>query len=135
MQTIIDQLIEDEGLRVMPYYCTAGKLTIGVGRNLEDRGISRPEALYLLNNDIANCNRELDESLPWWRGMNQVRQNVLINMCFNLGINKLLKFRNTLAAMERGDYAAASVGMLASKWAGQVGQRAVRLAKQMREGE
>lgn len=127
-------LIRDEGLRLKPYRCTAGKLSIGVGRNLEDVGISKSEAEYLLHNDILNVQIDLDRKLPWWRAMSEARQLVLANMAFNLGISSLLGFKNTLGAMERGDYEAAAVGMGASKWAVQVGPRATRLIKMMREG-
>ena len=115
-------LIRDEGLRLKPYRCTAGKLSIGVGRNLDDVGISKSEAEYMLHNDILNVQIELDRNLPWWRKMSEARQLVLANMAFNMGIQTLLGFKNTLSAMERGDYAAAAVGMGSSKWAVQVGR-------------
>lgn len=129
-----EQLIIDEGLRLKPYKDSVGKLTIGVGRNLDDRGISMHEAMFLLDNDIEAVEDDLDQRLPWWRGLSDARQLVIANMCFNLGICRLLGFKNTLAAIKSGDYAAAADGMLASKWAGQVGKRAHRLAKMMREG-
>ncbi len=135
------ELIRDEALRLKPYRCTAGKLTIGVGRNLDERGITADEALYLLRNDIAAVEADLDRTLPWWRDMDETRQRVLANMCFNLGIDRLLGFKNTLKLMRTGDYLGASQAMLASKWAGQVGigtaekpGRAMRLALMMRDG-
>jgi lysozyme len=87
-----------------------------------------------LANDIRDVEVQLDKHLPWWREMNDVRQNVLANMCF-MGIGKLLGFKNTLAFMQAKRYDAAAVGMLDSLWAKQVGQRAVRLATMMRTGE
>lgn len=129
-----DQLIAHEGLRLKPYLDSLGILTIGVGRNLYHRGISKDEAMFLLENDMALVEEDLDRECPWWRGMSESRQLVLADMCFNLGIHKLKGFRNTLAAMKVGDYAAAADGMLASLWATQVGQRAQRLAKMVREG-
>lgn len=132
--TLKRQLIVDEGLRLRPYRCTAGKLTIGIGRNLDDLGITREEALMLAENDIIRVEQELDATLPWWREMSERRQQALANMCFNLGIQRLLKFTNTLAAMEQGDYEAAAAGMKASAWFRQVGERAVRLVDAMRRG-
>lgn len=129
------QLVAHEGLRLKPYLCTAGKRTIGIGRNLDDVGITEAEAMMLLDNDIDRCEAELDRALPWWRQMTEARQRVLLDMCFNLGIGRLLGFRNTLAAMEREDYHLAADGMLASKWASQVGRRAQTLASMMRSGK
>jgi lysozyme len=127
-------LVLHEGLRLKPYRCTAGKLTIGVGRNLDDNGITQAEAFQLLENDILAVEADLDRTWPWWREMSEARQQVLADMCFNLGLTRLGGFANTLAAMKRGDYNAAADGMLKSLWASQVGRRAQRLAKMMREG-
>lgn len=133
-QKLINQLVIDEGKRNKPYVDTVGKTTIGVGRNLTDRGIADDEVVFLLGNDIDLITRELDARLPWWRGMCDARQNVLANMAFNMGMSSLLTFKNTLACMQTAKYAEAADGMLASKWAKQVGARADRLAKIMREG-
>jgi lysozyme len=129
------ELARDEGRRLKPYTDTVGKLTIGVGRNLTDRGLSDGEVDHLLDQDIALSEAELDKVAPWWREMSGVRQRVLLNMHFNMGWPRLSNFKNTLGAMQAGDYAKAADGMLASVWAQQVGQRAVRLAKMMRTGE
>lgn len=129
-----EQLLTDEGLRLKPYKCTAGKTSIGVGRNLDDVGISKAEAMVMLNNDIDNCARDLDKALPWWRELDDARQNVLLNMCFNLGINRLLGFKKTLGLMQAKRYDAAAAEMLDSKWADDVGLRAARLARVMRTG-
>jgi lysozyme len=125
------QLVIDEGCKLKPYRDTVGKLTIGIGRNLDDVGISQAEAVALLGADISKVSAQLDSTLPWWREMSDRRQQVLANMAFNMGINSLLTFKNTLAAMKAGDYRATAAGMRASKWAGQVGARAERLAKIM----
>lgn len=129
------ELTRDEGLRLKPYRDTVGKLTIGIGRNLDDVGISQDEAMHLLDNDIARTTAALDKAIPWWRSLNDVRQRVVVNMAFNLGVAGLLGFKNTLAAMKAGRYADAAWGMLASKWATQVGERAKRLAAMMAKGE
>lgn len=128
------ELIRDEGLRLKPYRCTSNKLTIGVGRNLDDRGVTREEALYLLHSDIKAEEAALDKHLPWWRTLSDARQRVLLNMSFNLGIKRLLGFKNTLGMIERGQYVKAADGMLESLWARQVGSRAERLAERMRKG-
>lgn len=132
---MVRQLRLHEGERLKPYRCTAGKLTIGVGRNLEDRGITREEAAYLLTNDIAAEERELLRALPWVAKLDEVRQRVLLDMAFNMGVVGLLAFKRTLATIQAGDYQRAAAMMLDSKWAGQVGQRAERLSRMMATGK
>jgi len=129
------QLILHEGMRLNPYRDTVGKLTIGVGRNLDDEGISKEEALFLLENDITRVIAELDKALPWWEELDEVRQRVLADMCFNLGIGGLLKFQKTLELVEVHRYKEAAEEMLSSLWARQVGNRAVHLAKMMETGQ
>lgn len=134
LAALLDELVRDEGLRLKPYKDTVGKLTIGVGRNLDDVGISEAEAKHLLENDVARTVAALDRALPWWATLDEVRQRVVLNLAFNMGVGKLLEFKNTLAAMQAGNYVGAANGMLASKWATQVGARAKRLAKMMATG-
>lgn len=129
------QLIRHEGLKLKPYRCTAQKLSIGVGRNLEDVGISKDEAMTLLANDIDTVSDQLNTSLPWWKTLDDARQEVLANMAFNMGISTLLTFRNTLTAIKSGAYKDAAALMLQSKWAAQVGNRAKELAAQMESGK
>lgn len=131
IEALKDQLILHEGLKLKPYKCTAGKLTIGVGRNIEDIGITEDEARALLDNDILRVAQELDNGLPWWRDLSDVRQRVLLDMAFNLGTPTLMKFKNTLGLIEAGDFVGASEEMLRSRWAEQVGQRAITLSKAM----
>lgn len=133
-QNLREMLITDEGLRLKPYRDTVGKLTIGVGRNLDDLGISKDEAMIMLDNDILAAVDALDKTFPWWRGMSEVRQRVLVNMCFNLGIHGVANFRKALAAMEAGDYTTAAKEMEDSEWYRQVGGRAIRLVSLMRNG-
>jgi lysozyme len=128
-------LTVDEGRRPRIYVDTVGKVTGGVGRNLTDRPFSEDEMDLMLSNDIKGVERDLDRRLPWWRQMSEARQNVLANMCFNLGIDRLLGFVNTLSMMKAGRYDAAAAEMLNSTWAKQVGARAIRLAATMRKGE
>lgn len=133
------QLERDEGVRLRPYVDTVGKTSIGVGRNLTDVGISRIEAAYLLENDIDRAIRDLVGTFDWFPLLDPVRQCCLVAMAFNMGIGNshrgLRSFKTTLAAIARGDYAAAAVGMRRSRWALQVGLRAERLARQMETGK
>lgn len=131
---LLAELIRDEAERLKPYTDTVGKLTIGIGRNLSDRGISTEESRYLWNNDIDEVEKTLDRAFGWWRTLTEARQRVLVNMCFNLGLSRLLLFRKTLTAIHDGNYAEAAREMLESKWAQQVGARAERLAKLMEDG-
>lgn len=128
------QLEVDEGLRLKPYRCTAGKLTIGIGRNLDDNGITRGEAMFMLDNDVAKCEIEMFREFPWAKAMSDRRQQALCNMLFNMGLTRLKGFRKMLAFMKEGKYNEAADEMLNSKWAKQVGIRANRLAIMMRNG-
>lgn len=134
-EKLTEQLIRDEGVQYKPYTCTAGKLTIGIGRNIDDNGINHSEALLMLENDVTRCINEIDKNLPWVRKLNDQRSAALVNMAFNLGITRLLKFKKMLAALEVGEYITASNEMLDSKWARQVPKRARRLASQMEAGK
>ena len=128
-----DQLILHEGLELKSYTCSAGYVTLGVGRNVEELGITEDEARYLLDNDILRVTKELDNAMPWWRNMSEVRQRVVVDMVFNLGISRFLNFKNAINAMQEEDWDEAAAQMLDSRWADQVGQRATRLAKAMVE--
>lgn len=129
------QLIAHEDIRLKPYRDTRGKLTIGVGRNLDDMGLTQGEVMSMLDHDIARCINELNDHLPWWRNMTDARQRALLDMCFNLGITRLKTFKKALAAMQEEDYDKAALEMLDSKWARQVKGRAVTLASMMRAGK
>ena len=84
MDRIKEQLVRHEGLRLKPYRCTASKLTIGIGRNLDDCGISQSEAYVMLINDIMNCEKQLQAKIPdIYNDLDEVRKSVLLNMCFN----------------------------------------------------
>ena len=128
-----DDLIRHEGLSLAPYEDSEGVLTIGVGRNLE-RGISKEEALFMLDNDIVHHARELGIAFPIVHGLSQERYEALVNMAFNLGIPRLSTFRKMWAAIQAGDFDKAADEMLDSKWARQVGYRATELAETMRNG-
>lgn len=135
------ELRRDEGVRLKPYRDTVGKMTIGVGRNLDDVGVTNEEVDYLLENDIGRAMADLDRNLPWWRGLSEARQRALVNMAFNMGVPRLLKFRDLLAALQAGDYERAASEAFDSRWARQVGDgpggredRADRIAEMIREG-
>ena len=133
--TLQDQLVRDEGLRLKPYKDSVGKLTIGIGRNLDDVGISKDEAMVLLSNDILAATKSLETAFPWTMALDEVRLAALINMTFNMGIGGLAKFKNFLAACQQGNWTEARNQMLDSIWAEQVGARAQRLAIQVETGE
>lgn len=128
------QVMRHEGLRLKPYRDSVGKLTIGYGRNLDDKGIAIHEAAYLLSGDIQDATLSLVNTYPWFESLDSVRQAVLINLCFNLGPTKLAKFHATLQAIAAKQWGEASDHMLDSLWAQQVGHRATELAAQMRTG-
>ena len=131
---LIARLVRHEGLRLKPYRDTAGNLTIGVGRNLDGAGVSKAEALAMLASDIGAVEGALDTSQPWWRKLDDVRQDVMAELAFNLGPAGLSAFHDTLNAMRAGQYAAAADHLLASRWATQVGARASELAALLRTG-
>jgi lysozyme len=132
-----EQLVRHEGLRLKPYLDTAvpPRMTIGCGRNLTDRGISHATAEQMLEEDIDLVLSELEDKLPFFEKLDPVRQRVLADMCFNLGIGGLLGFHNTLKLVEEGKFDAAATNMLLSRWSQQVGPRAHTLARMMREGK
>jgi len=128
-------LIKHEALRLKPYEDVLTEdITIGVGRNLDSLGITEEEALYLLNNDIERCDKELLYNFKWYPDLCRVRQDAMINLCFNLGITRLKTFKKALAAMKEGDYNLAADEFLDSKWADQVGYRALEISDMIRTG-
>lgn len=128
-----DQIKTDEGFKAKPYHDSVGVLTIGYGTNL-DQGITEDQASSLLMLELDSVITELQKALPWVTDLSDVRQRVLYNMAYNLGVPSLLKFTDTLAMIKQGDYTGASIYMLRSKWAGQVGDRAKRLSVAMKDG-
>ena len=141
-----DSIMRHEGLVLAVYDDATGRTvgkgdtllgwpTIGYGRNLTGRGITRQEADILLLNDMTAVEKELDALIPWWRGLNQVRQLVLAEMAFNMGAANVVRgWPNTLEAIKAGRYAAAASAMRNSKWARQVKARAWTLANLMERG-
>jgi lysozyme len=145
---LIPDLERDEDVRLKAYKDSRGIWTIGVGHNLQvdpallpqlqhliTVGITQEQCDALLQADVNHVITRLNELIPWWTGLSPLRADVLANMGFNLGVEGLLAFHNTLSFIERGDYVSAAGGLLNSKWATQVGKRADRLALQMKTGE
>ena len=156
MEKLIAQLKRHEGFRAMPYRCTAGYLTIGYGRNIDNvplstdewrvikansldelvsKGIAEPEAESLLILEVQRLHKVLGQKIKWFAELDEVRQAVLINMAFNLGVTGLLKFKNTLTLIRDKAYIKAGHAMLKSLWASQVKGRADELALQMQTGK
>lgn len=133
MKNLKDWIKKCEAFKSHPYLDTVGKLTIGWGRNIEDNGISQAEGDFMFDNDFARCEREL-APYPWYVNQPEGVQAALMNMCFNLGIGRLLGFRKMIMALTAKDYTTAAIEALDSKWAKQVGQRAKDVALMIREG-
>ena len=154
-ETLVKKIAEHEGIVLEPYKDSLGISTIGIGRNLEGRGIddyelmhmnktleeivanglTEEEAYYLCNNDIDIVEQELVKQKPIVMDLNETRQMCLVDMGFNLGVPRLMKFKNMWEAIERQDFEWAGAEMLNSRWAKQVGRRADNLAKAMENGE
>lgn len=135
MNEVLEQLKRHEGFSSTAYRCPTGKITVGYGRNLDDVGVSKAEALDLLYTDVRRATRTLKLRIPVACQLDEARLAVLVNMTFNMGIGQVSKFTRMLAAIKKGDWNEASKEMLDSKWAIQVGQRAQELSLQMRTGE
>lgn len=128
-ESIYEMLIRHEGVKLKPYRDSVGKLTVGVGRNLEDTGITQQEAFDLMRNDVHRVRYALDKYLPWWTGQPESVRLVLQNMGFQMGRAGLLGFSKFLDALQRRDYAGAAKEMLQSTWAKQTPKRAEELAE------
>ena len=131
IDSVLSDLKRDEGFVSHVYQDSEGYWTIGYGRLIDKRlggGITDAEAEILLEHDINESKADLDRALPWWHGLSEPSRRGLVNMCFNLGLPRLLTFKRMLAALEAGDGGLAADEALYSKWAGQVGDRAKRIA-------
>jgi len=135
MSKILEQLKRHEGSRTHFYRCTSGLATIGVGRCIEEGslGLSEDEILYLLQNDVGRCQREL-LAFSWFTDLDSVRQDAMVNLLFNLGMTRLMGFKTALSAMERADYQTAADEFMDSRWAQQVGNRADEVCEMIRTG-
>lgn len=133
------QLRGDEGVRPCVYQDHLGYYTIGVGRLVDSRkpgaGLRPIEMDFMLQNDIDDRIDALTRKLPWFQDLDDARKGVLLNMSFQLGVEGLLGFTTTLGLVRQGQYEAASVQMLKSKWASQTPERAKRMSTQMKTGK
>lgn len=119
----------------MPVKAPRGNLTIGIGRNLQSRGITLAEALYLFHNDIVQAAEALEAAFPWVCQLDAVRQQALVNLCFNMGITRLKTFVRMFRALENGEYETAADELLDSRLPAQIGKRADELADMLRKGK
>ena len=125
--SLYDDLVLDEGMRLKPYVDSVGKLTIGVGRNLDDRGLLADEIELMLTNDIAQAERDLCVVFPQAQSFSQERKDALSNMLFNLGLTRFNGFKQMIVAINGNDWEEAAIQAMDSKWAQQVGSRATRI--------
>ena len=132
MNKLIEQLKIHEGFRSNVYTCSGGKKTVGYGRNLQDIGISEEEAEMLLKNDIYEATNQLLNAFPFMATFSDVRISAMINFTFNVGIGTVRKFSNTIEYLKNEDWEAAADEMMDSKWAEQVGNRAIQITEQIR---
>lgn len=136
---LVEMLTRHEGRRAFAYQDSIGACTIGVGRNIDSDhggvGLSSDEIDYLLENDIIRHTKELAATFSWYNDLDEIRQEALIDMHFNLGHSRFCGFKKMIAALEEGDYHKAHDEMLDSKWALQVGDRAKELAMMIWRGE
>ena len=143
-ETLKARLIIEEGDRLTAYLDSLGILTAGIGHNCQSspvEGVNAPgdkitleQEQAMFDADVDDAVAQLDANLPWWSALDDARQNVMIDMTFNMGIRTLMQFHNTLAHIEAGEYDEAATSMAASKWASQVKGRAVFLENAMRTG-
>lgn len=131
---LVTQLTFHENVRLFPYTDTQGQLTIGVGRNLTTRGISRSESRVLLDADIALVETDLN-TFAWFSKLIAQQQLAMLDMRFNVGATGFREFHQMLLALAAGDYQMAAHEMLSSRWATQVGSRARTLARMMQNAE
>jgi len=136
-EKLLEMLKRHEGVRSHVYLCSAGYETIGVGRNIAKSGLglSDDEVDYLLENDIVRVIKELSSEYPWFKNLDDVRKDAIIDIGFNLGATRLRGFKRALAAMEVADYKTASLEFLDSKWSRDVKGRSTELAYMIEMGE
>lgn len=138
MDKLLAMLKRHEGVETHAYECSEGKVTVGVGRNIDKEGgigLSDDEVDYLLQNDVERVIKELAAEYSWFNDLDDVRRDAMVDISFNLGATRLRLFKRALAAMEVGNYAEASTEFLDSKWARQVGGRALELTDMISSGE
>jgi lysozyme len=137
MEKLLEMLKRHEGVEHHIYRCSAGFWTLGVGRNVDPQGglgLSDDEVDYLLENDIVRVIKELSSEYPWFKDLDDVRKDAMIDISFNLGATRLRGFKRALAAMEVADYKMAAKEFLDSKWSRDVKGRATELCYMIEMG-
>jgi lysozyme len=134
MTPLQNLLIKHEGKKNSPYRDSVGKLTIGIGHNLDDKPISDAACAQILFDDISDARKDA-RTLAWFNDLDVVRQDVVLNMVFNMGLNRFLGFKKMISALQAQDYEMAATQMLDSAWSQQVGKRALELARMMVNGQ
>ncbi len=132
-QKLKSLLIKHEGLSQKYYRDLHGNLTIGIGHNLSANGLSIEACMFIFNEDLIYFINKL-ENYAFFTALDEIRKIAIINMCFNLGLKGLLKFKKMIAALTKKDYVTASNEILNSKWTTQVGQRALTIAEMIKTG-
>lgn len=137
IQQLTQQLVREEGEVLHAYQDSMGLWTIGVGILIDERGggISMDESRYLLANRLQTAIDCVKARWPWATALSDARFAVLVQMCYQMGPERLSHFTDTLALIEAGKYEDAAAAMLESKWAQQTPKRAHRVAQQMATGE
>lgn len=130
-ERLLSQLVIHEGLKLQPYYCTSDKLTIGVGRNLDDVGISEAEAEFMLMNDVERVIKQCEGAFSWFDSAPDQVQEAVVNLVFNMGLRAFSKFKITIGHLEARRYELAGAELLNSRYAEQVGQRSIDVANQI----
>lgn len=130
--TVLQSVMNEEGYRQFPYICTAGKLTVGYGFNLDDVGLSEEESIMILQHRLYNIRVKCEETLSWFKEIKSEAQDIIIEMVYQLGYNGVLKFKMMIKALEEQDYAQAAIEGLDSRWAKQTPARAERLMTRMK---
>ena len=137
MSKLVEMIKRHEGVKSKVYLCSAGYETIGVGRNISESGLglSDDEIDYLLQNDIQRVREELRDAYFWFGALSEARQDAMIDICFNLGLTRLRGFVKAFEAMSREQFDVAADEFMDSKWAKQVGMRALRVTEMIRDGK
>lgn len=134
MERLVEMVKQHEGFRQTVYKDSVGKMTVGFGLNVEDKGVSEWEAEFLLRNHLLELEAQLKE-YEWFRIQDRVRKDALIDLAYNLGVTGLLQFKRMIRALKAKDYTQAKAEALDSKWARQVGVRADKISGMIESGE
>ena len=141
----LDRLKIHEGYRATMYKCTAGANTIGYGHNCDANPMTKIEKQGMMNqpkvtaekmliDDLLGFERSLEREKPIVKYFTQPRQDALINLTFNMGVGWVKGWPNTWKQIEAENWEAVAASIRGSKYARQVGYRAVEIADQLASG-